>query len=562
MKLRQMLFAVCIVLLLTPWTLSAAQDATPETTAAPEALTERFAAANGVLSFQYPAGWLVVDEGMGAVLFNRADIDVTTTMLPGQVFMVVDSIDKGEFAGLNIEPTPLGFLQLLAEFSDVPVQNPTPFIFADGRLAAVGAVPGESEDGLIIVVDASVDTLVYLSAVSAPGTITTYAVTIRAIAETIRWDDAAMPETTPDAAVLPQLDVTAEAGSAPQVNIRAPLTELAPALPLPAQYATADGALAFNYPDGWRVLERIGVVAIANSAATETTVAANQPLTGGQFSMGIYLPAALRDFMEIDVTAAPVEVLIGFVQATSGQTIPAELLRAFTVGGRAAVRLDIGGTTTDGVIMAVPLGNGQTVIVTLAAAPGEAALFEATALAMVESMMPGGGQVIAAATPIPNVTAANLTQTFAAATSGLRFNYPLGWEARESSGTVILVNTSEFFTATALEWGAGQFGMIIYTPAFLGTINVVDNGDLNAALIAFLAASGSTEGYSLPASVNAPGLTILRTDSSSGATQRTVWALRLPNNTLLIVEGVAGTGQLAQFEPTMLAVLSTAVYGG
>lgn len=561
--LRVFLLCLLIAVISTP---IYAQESPPEATAQATAqpLTQTFVSENNLLTFDYPAGWTVIDEGVGAVLLNQTGIDVTGVMASGQLFLVIDTIDKGEFAGLSIDPTPLGFMQLLVEFSDVPIDTPQPFTLEDGRAAAFGSVPGEQEDGLIIVLDSGPDTLVYLSAVSAPGEMPLFTPTLLAIANTVQYQDNApdtTAEATPDGVIVPQVGVTPGAGGAAQVNVRPPLTELAPALPLPQSYATSDGALIFEYPESWRVVERVGVVAIANSPETEAAVANNLPLQAGQFSMGIYLPAALRDFMDIDVTAPAPEVLLSFVQATSGQTIPSEVLRAFTVGDRAAVRLDIGAATTDGVIMAIPLANGQTVIVTLAAAPGDSAQFEATALAMIATMRPGTGQAILAATPIPNITPANLTQTFGPGASGLSFSYPAGWEVRESAGSIILVNTAEFFTATSIRWDGGQVGVIFYTPTFLGQIGVTDDGDLGAVLSAFLTASGAQETYSTPSTFTANNLTITRIDSTTPQTQRTVWALRL-NNQLLIVEAVAGVGYLAQYEPTLLAVLSTAAYAG
>ncbi len=533
-----------------------AQDATPESTpdAAPDAapstaaeatatplLPETFTTADGTFSFAYPAGWLPVESDGAVVLFNGTDVSLEQLMQPGQLFLLMDIIDKAEFEGLTLDPTPVGFLILLDEFSDVDIQNPTE-IEINGLPAARAESQGISEEGLIIVMDGGPDALIYISAVSAEGEMAQFEPTILDIAASVVYTP---PESTP----VPR-------GTA----------ELQPALPLTETFTSVDGTVTFNYPAGWLVNESGGVVALVDSDLTQLAIQRGEALQPGQLSVGIYLPALLRN-LGVNTEADPALVLVQFFAATSGQEITESSITPFLVDDRRAARLNVAGQDTDGVFIALDLGNGTVAIMTLAAAPGEFARFELTALEIAGSLRAASAPPIGASTPIPNISAANLTERYPAGEALLSFNYPPGWAVRESSGTVILVNSPEFFTAPQVQWGSGQVGVIIYTPQFLREIGVSGEASLPEITQAFLIAANAQDSYSTPAEFTAGMLTIARTDATSitsggAATQRSVWAVRLAGGTVLVVELVAGAGQLAQFEPTILAVLQSAQYTG
>jgi hypothetical protein len=146
-------------------------------------------------------------------------------------------------------------------------------------------------------------------------------------------------------------------------------------------FQSSDGTITFNYPDGWIVNDVPGLVTIANSQAA---IEAQNPAPG-QFQARLFT-TPISAIEGLGVAATPRDVLQFFADglSTSGVTFnaPADL----NIGTRAAARIEGSGTDGQALVLALNLDNGNYAFVSAISAPGEISRFEATLLAILNSL--------------------------------------------------------------------------------------------------------------------------------------------------------------------------------
>ena len=164
--------------------------------------------------------------------------------------------------------------------------------------------------------------------------------------------------------------------------LAAPLTALAQE-PLTEQYTSPSGSLSLSYPAGWAYEEDTGMLALSNDPAAfqADTIPPGaiglvilEPSTLGMLTGGQEM--SLQDLMSM----LAMGLSEGGVDAT---TLAPEQI---TIGDRSAMRLLFNIEQNDVLLLAIDLGDENSVVVVALLAPGELGQFEDTVLAIAESI--------------------------------------------------------------------------------------------------------------------------------------------------------------------------------
>ncbi len=172
-------------------------------------------------------------------------------------------------------------------------------------------------------------------------------------------------------------------------------------------------------------------------------------------------------------------------------------------------------------------------------------------LVMVIFLVACGGDVTA--TPAP------LTQNFVSSASGISLQYPADWVASDLLGQVIVAN---FSGAEDTDVPApGQFQARL----FVTPISVITGLPLDATsrqIIEFFAQSLASTGatFNPAADVTVGGHSAARIDGSSTDGQAVVFVIDLGEGNFLFASATSAPGELARFEPTLRAILTTITY--
>jgi hypothetical protein len=166
---------------------------------------------------------------------------------------------------------------------------------------------------------------------------------------------------------------------------------------------------------------------------------------------------------------------------------------------------------------------------------------------------------LAACSSAATSTPAPLSQTFASSDSGIMLQYPAGWVASDLMGQVVIANMQA--AVDAVVPAPGQFQARLFgTP--ISAINGLNADASPRQVIDFFASSLSTSGVTFN---SATELTIgdhdaARLEGNGTDGQAVVLVMNVGNGNFVFASATAAPGELAQYEPTLQAILKTLTY--
>jgi hypothetical protein len=176
-----------------------------------------------------------------------------------------------------------------------------------------------------------------------------------------------------------------------------------------------------------------------------------------------------------------------------------------------------------------------------------------------------------AANPVATPNPTTLDQTYTSADGALTFNYPTGWAVREEAEQVFLATNDQLLQSTGASATAtpGQFaiGIIVFASNRVpGLSEDAAPLDVLSAFAPFL--SGASEAAEDPSAATFGQSTEItvgsrraaRAEGSSGADQTLLVVLELQPGVFSIIGANSAPGELARFEPTLLAIAQTMQY--
>jgi hypothetical protein len=161
----------------------------------------------------------------------------------------------------------------------------------------------------------------------------------------------------------------------------------------------------------------------------------------------------------------------------------------------------------------------------------------------------------------PAATAAPINQIFTGSTSGgtLSFNYPVGWVTTSNNGQIAVANSQAAMDAAAPSPGQFRFQMLA------GPISVFEGLDAQTAPVAVIQyllpkVSSQSLQYSAPTDLTIGTYSASRAQASASDGEGSITAVNMGNGIYNIVSAVSAGGELAQFQPTLDAILATVIY--
>lgn len=315
---------------------------------AQDPLTETYTAANGALTFNYPSGWLIDQVGPEVFVSNTANgmsASNPSQLLPGEFLMdiLVDPDLMSTFGILPSSP-PGDYYDILASIlvSNFGATDPGVAVPAtlNGRDTVRGEASGAGGDTFLIAFELERGIIGAAFAYSPRGDLATFIPTIEAILASITFDP-----------------------------------------PLSLSYVGTDGALTFNYPAGWTVVQVDDTQAVILNTMD---VAGAPQFTPGMLRALVFAPSLFTSQYGLPIDA-PVEDNINAFLDFLNQRRPGEYdFGAPTVsggGGLSGVTDSVtewrsSTSSYDAVIWAKQLGDLGTVGIFVAVGPGGMADFE------------------------------------------------------------------------------------------------------------------------------------------------------------------------------------------
>lgn len=162
-------------------------------------------------------------------------------------------------------------------------------------------------------------------------------------------------------------------------------------------------------------------------------------------------------------------------------------------------------------------------------------------------------------TPPPGVL--TLDQSYTSAAGTLTFSYPAAWAIQEVENQVLLSTRALADPNRSATAAPGQFAVsiAIYQATDLPGLN--SNATPRNVLAAFTAVLGDTNAPD-PADLSIGSRRAARAESQAEAGQLLLIALELDAGLYAILVGSSAPGELARFEPTLLAIAATIQYSG
>ena len=328
------------------------------------------------------------------------------------------------------------------------------------------------------------------------------------------------------------------------------LSLFAAALPALAQedltesFSTGDGSLTFNYPAGWHAEEFFvpGLAVVGNSeAAVLLATNSDAEIPAGDVALMILGPQAFPLLFEEGIPTSLDGVLVVVLENGEGEFGEPE---SATLAGYEALILSATAPNYDGMVFLLDV-DGDYMLVTAIAAPGEYDQFAATVLAVVNSLtyvVPEG------------------LITFES--SGITFDYPAGWYAIESSpGMAIVGNSSAVISVinSGDELAAGDVLLAILGPQTSPLVfkDVIPTS-LDEALAAVMNEDAESE-YGEPKSTTLAGYDALMVTATEPGLDGMVFVLNVDGDYMLVT-AVAASGEYDQAADMVLAIVDTLDY--
>lgn len=166
-----------------------------------------------------------------------------------------------------------------------------------------------------------------------------------------------------------------------------------------------------------------------------------------------------------------------------------------------------------------------------------------------------------AAAPAPAATPTPLGQVYTAPDGRLSFQYPLGWVVAGEPTQIQLANSRMALTATRPR--PGQFQARITAGPIAARPGLTAEATPRQVVDSFVAAiqqGMDAPTFGEPADVLIGALPAGRVEATTADGQAVLLAVNLGGGIYAIVSGVAAPGELAAFEPALLAIIQTLVY--
>ncbi len=162
-------------------------------------------------------------------------------------------------------------------------------------------------------------------------------------------------------------------------------------------------------------------------------------------------------------------------------------------------------------------------------------------------------------TPLSAWAQEPLPQKFTSADGSLTYSYPAGWEVQEDVGTTILTNNLAALEEEALP--PGVVAALIVQPlavsSLVGSLEDTSPVGVTLALAEQLTLSAPT---TQPTTMTIAGRAAARLPLTVDIGDVLLFALEVGTDLPVVVVAIAASGELAQFEPTLLAVMETIEY--
>ncbi len=161
----------------------------------------------------------------------------------------------------------------------------------------------------------------------------------------------------------------------------------------------------------------------------------------------------------------------------------------------------------------------------------------------------------------PAATAAPVNQNYQGSTTGgnIAFNYPVSWATTSLNGQIAVANSQTALNAPTPSSGQFRFQMLV------GPISVFDGltaqstpRDVLQYLLPKIGAQGVQ--YSSPVDMTVGTYSASSVQASANDGQASIVAVNMGNGIYNIVSAVSASGELAQFQPTLNAILATVTY--
>jgi hypothetical protein len=160
----------------------------------------------------------------------------------------------------------------------------------------------------------------------------------------------------------------------------------------------------------------------------------------------------------------------------------------------------------------------------------------------------------------------DLSQTFEGA-SGVTFNYPEGWAARDGDSGPEIANSEDAFSAMdaedSQEVPEDAFAMLVFDPGQMAEMANMEARPLLEMMSSFFAGEG--EGMQLEGDITDTsvgefeGASVDVTDSETSSEGKMI-AYKLDENTAVLVVMLAHEGNLGEYEDTGMAILESLTY--
>mgnify|MGYP000890835007 CR=1 FL=1 len=134
-------------------------------------------------------------------------------------------------------------------------------------------------------------------------------------------------------------------------------------------YTTADGALTFQHPANWAVVEQFGTITLANSQAALDALNRAAPLEPGQFTVAIVPPAGLVEqlaLLGLSVEGGP-EALIADYVGVLGAEASFSAPEAIAAGNQSTVKTSGVSLGMSQALYAVEMSGGGMALIAAAA---------------------------------------------------------------------------------------------------------------------------------------------------------------------------------------------------
>jgi len=341
-------------------------------------------------------------------------------------------------------------------------------------------------------------------------------------------------------------------------------------LPLPAlgaTYTTSDGAVSYQYPAGWNVIEQGGAQFVAEPGTTQ--------LNSGHFIVVVY-PDAHQVGSMTNVQGTALELLQADAAAGAQQDVtysePVPILFGDYMAAYAYTTSAALGMDTIEFIVETEFGTHYAMLSALTV-PGEISSAVPTALAMAQSLVglgtttpPSGGlnlsglgAALGASQPSGDTT------TFTSADGSFSFDYPADWIAAElDDNSVLVVNSQDVYSLASLDALApGQLVVLLY-PTLADDPDYPAGqsgpGVTAATVVSYYASMGIVSGLVQEGAMGA--LSLNGRDASSSLAHaagydRLVMAIDNGRGDITVLVAYAAAGEFATFQPALQDLLGT-----